>query len=296
MVSKVTVGPGAVPLASKDKPDKPAKASEAEDKASGARDVSLKFTEVPESEGKPIGLKKKKIENVTEDVKNPVRLKEMKVRLENDKKTTPIRRVIACLIIAAVILIIALPWIAPTLFGESLFAFQIIAVVLGVSLTPVSLIIAWRLGFGGTPHQVRVGNISTKLDNDSKLEIYMKEVASLVKGKYQLEKPKDKKKKYDADKHYKEAMLALCADPALYEFLRDPKNENRKKVEESSKELSIQRRRKEELELRGGTKVELDEIDKELKIWTKSLSSNEKTLQDEEEAILKKHGFVLLKT
>jgi hypothetical protein len=288
MVSKVTGDASAVASNSKPKPAK----TEAEEKASAARDVSLKLTEVKEPET-PKDLKGKKTENITEDVKNPMRLRELKIRLETDKKTTPIRRVVACLIIAAVIVIFTLPWIAPVLFGESLFAFKITAVALGLSLTPISLIMAWKLGFGGTPQQVRVGNISNKLDNDSKLETYMKEVSSLVKSKYQLEKPKDKKKKYDADKHFKEAMLALSADPALYEFLRDPKNENRKKVEESSKELSIQRRRKEELELRGGSKAEINEVDKELKIWTKSLRTNQKALAEEEESILRKHGFVL---
>lgn len=281
MVSKVSSSPAP----SHGKTDTDKKLTDAEKKAKAAADASLK---VDKAEKNKIELKPKNVEKITPNVRNSAFLKTFKTHVESEAKPTAVKRIIACAIVATLVFLLAFPWLAPIFVGEALLGLKIAMIIIGGSLTPVGLVIAWKFAFGGMPHQARGEKMLKSLDNDQKLNDYFAEIDRLM-FRYVLPPPKNVKN-YNADLAYRKAKFAVYADPTLYEFLKDPKNEKRKNVEDASKEVNSLRKRK--AESGGAEKKERDEIERDLKSSVDTQRRHEHVIWEEEETILKKHGFV----
>lgn len=283
-----------VPAAATSKTKDNAKASSTE-KVSAAASKSLSGKEKEAKGESAVSLTKAKPEDLTEEVNKTIGfpVKELRARLEKEKKPSTLRKVIICVILAAIVLVVALPWLAPVAFGESLFAWKITAIVFGGSVIPPGLCVGWRLGFGGTPYHTKINKMISALDNDTKVNKYIQEISDLIQKKYTVPSPKDRPKGYSRGQHFKESLLRLAADPATFDFLRDPKNKTRKSVEDARRQIGSLEKRKDALEEKDDSKKEADEVTKDIDEWKKTLTRYQTDLDKDEEALFTKHGFIL---
>lgn len=280
-----TPAPGGTPPA-------PGKSTtEEEEKAAAAAKAALggAGTPAPEPDDLP-----EDVEDITALVDANMNLssKGFKKLLKKETTTTTLRKVILCAIVAAIVLFSVMPWMAPALFGESLFGWKMICTIFGGTFIPISLLVGWKLGFGHTPYHDRIAKMISALDTKHKRETYIEELKDLIKKKYKLEEPNPKPEDYDQANYCREAFCKLAVDPSIYEFLHDPNHERHTKLEEAQRHRDNAEKRLKDLKDKADEAEETEKAEKSASEAKNSVERYEKALEDDEAQLFKEHGFV----